>query len=49
MGTVVLFNFLPPSLLLPKLNEHGRYLYDLVKDRVPAKFEIIAGITHFEI
>ena len=32
-----------------KINEHGRLLYDLVKDKVPAKYEVVPGVTHFEI
>ena len=34
---------------LMKTKEHGQLLYDFIKDKVPAKYEIIPGITHFEI
>ena len=33
---------------LMKTNEHGQYLYGLLKDRVPVRYEILPG-THFEI
>ena len=32
-----------------KTTENGHLLYELVKDKVPAKYELIPGITHFEI
>ena len=34
---------------LIKIKEHGQLLYKLIKDKVPAKYEVIPGITHFEI
>jgi len=34
---------------LIKIKEHGQGLYELIKDKVPAKYEVIPGITHFEI
>jgi hypothetical protein len=34
---------------LIRIKEHGQLLYELLKDKVPAKYEIIPGITHFEI
>ncbi len=34
---------------LMKINEHGRLLYELVKDKVPAKYELMPEISHFEI
>jgi dipeptidyl aminopeptidase/acylaminoacyl peptidase len=32
-----------------KTKENGHLLYELVKDKVPAKYDLIPGITHFEI
>jgi hypothetical protein len=34
---------------LIKIKEHGQLLYELIKDKVPAKYEVIPGITHFGI
>jgi hypothetical protein len=34
---------------LIKISENGRYLYDTIKKKVPAKYEVTPGITHFEI
>jgi len=34
---------------LIKISEHGRSLYDTIKMKVPAKYVVIPGITHFEI
>jgi dienelactone hydrolase len=34
---------------LIKIKEHGQLLYELIKDKVPAKYEVIPGVTHFEI
>jgi uncharacterized protein len=34
---------------LIKIKEHGQLLYELIKNKVPAKYEVIPGITHFEI
>jgi dienelactone hydrolase len=34
---------------LMNIKEHGQLLYELLKDKVPAKYELMPGITHFEI
>jgi hypothetical protein len=34
---------------LMKIKEHGQLLYELVKDKIQAKYEVLPGITHFEI
>jgi len=34
---------------LIRISENGRYLYDTIKKKVPAKYAIIPGISHFEI
>lgn len=34
---------------LMKTEEHGQRLYKLLKNKVPVVYEVIPGITHFEI
>ena len=29
--------------------EHGKKVYDLIKDRVPAKYHAFPGITHYGV